>query len=141
MEKQIYHIRLNEDGHFAELVSGDPSGRYPSHVTLLPVAEPFCDVILKGFSRPSNKEQYFTVVDWVIAETYYGAADELRWEETRNERDRLLSACDWTQMPDSPLSETDRDAWAAYRQALRDIPNGFATPAQVVWPTHTAMEV
>lgn len=34
-------------------------------------------------------------------------------------RDRLLVESDWTQLPDAPV---DRDAWATYRQQLRDFP-------------------
>ena len=34
-------------------------------------------------------------------------------------RDRLLSESDWAMMPDAP---TDKEAWSAYRQALRDFP-------------------
>ena len=37
-------------------------------------------------------------------------------------RDDALNASDWTQMPDVPLSPEQRAAWAAYRQALRDLP-------------------
>lgn len=37
----------------------------------------------------------------------------------RYQRDRLLSASDWAMMPDAP---TDKEAWAQYRQALRDFP-------------------
>lgn len=39
----------------------------------------------------------------------------------RQRRDQLLAASDWTQLPDSPLSEDDRTEWAIYRQALRDL--------------------
>lgn len=35
------------------------------------------------------------------------------------QRDRLLFASDWTQLPDSPV---DSAAWAVYRQQLRDFP-------------------
>jgi hypothetical protein len=38
-----------------------------------------------------------------------------------NERNRLLSLCDWTQMPDAPLTNEERESWRLYRQALRDI--------------------
>lgn len=34
-----------------------------------------------------------------------------------------LQACDWTQVPDSPLTEPQREAWRTYRQALRDFPS------------------
>lgn len=49
----------------------------------------------------------------------------------RAERDALLRASDWTQLPDIPAST--RAAWAPYRQALRDI-TGQADPFSVVWP-------
>lgn len=39
----------------------------------------------------------------------------------RRRRDQLLAASDWTQLPDSPLSSSDRTAWGEYRQQLRDL--------------------
>ncbi|WP_367118350.1 phage tail assembly chaperone [uncultured Brevundimonas sp.] len=35
---------------------------------------------------------------------------------------------------DAPLSPDVRQAWATYRQALRDITQTFATPDEVTWP-------
>ena len=58
--------------------------------------------------------------------------EALAWDRVRDERDRLLAACDWTQVADAPV---DSAAWAVYRQALRDVPQDFATPDAVVWPT------
>ena len=52
----------------------------------------------------------------------------------RATRDRLLTACDWTQLPDSPLDETAKAAWATYRQALRDVPAQDGFPLTVNWP-------
>lgn len=40
-------------------------------------------------------------------------------DRMRHQRDRLLAASDWTQVADAPV---DREAWATYRQALRDFP-------------------
>jgi hypothetical protein len=40
-------------------------------------------------------------------------------ERMRIQRDRLLSESDWALIPDAP---TDKEAWAVYRQALRDFP-------------------
>ena len=37
-------------------------------------------------------------------------------------RDPLLAATDWTQVEDAPLSDKKKSEWAAYRQALRDLP-------------------
>lgn len=44
-------------------------------------------------------------------------------DNVRAQRDMLLGASDWTQMPDAPLTEKQREAWKAYRQALRDFPS------------------
>lgn len=38
----------------------------------------------------------------------------------RAERNRMLAATDWTQLPDAPLDDAQRAAWSAYRQSLRD---------------------
>ena len=51
--------------------------------------------------------------------------------EARAERNRLLSASDWTQVADAPV---DQAAWSAYRQALRDIPSQPGFPHSVEWP-------
>lgn len=51
--------------------------------------------------------------------------------QLRKMRNDLLSACDWTQVPDAPV---DRAAWAAYRQALRDLPANTIDPRNPAWP-------
>ena len=40
----------------------------------------------------------------------------------RSHRTHLLSESDWTQVADSPLSDSKKAEWATYRQALRDLP-------------------
>lgn len=59
--------------------------------------------------------------------------DAYSLDDVRVQRDFLLAACDHTQLPDSPLSSEIRDAWAVYRQALRDLP-GTASAAEITWP-------
>ncbi|MBU1229235.1 MAG: phage tail assembly chaperone [Proteobacteria bacterium] len=44
-----------------------------------------------------------------------------------------MASCDWTQLPDAPLSAEGKAAWAAYRQALRDVPEQAGFPL-VEWP-------
>lgn len=51
--------------------------------------------------------------------------------EVRQQRNALLSVCDWTQLPDAPV---DHAVWAAYRQALRDVTSQPGFPWEVVWP-------
>lgn len=43
----------------------------------------------------------------------------------RGLRNSLLKECDWTQMPDAPLSDTKRQEWETYRQELRNLPNNY----------------
>jgi len=56
----------------------------------------------------------------------------------RQRRIGLLSSSDWTQSADSPLSAEKKAEWAAYRQALRDLPDeqgSVNSIDNVVWPT------
>ena len=60
------------------------------------------------------------------------AALEGRKSEVRMMRNQLLLACDWTQIPDCTV---DKQAWATYHQALRDITKQEGFPDSVQWPT------
>jgi hypothetical protein len=52
---------------------------------------------------------------------YVLEAKEADWASVnRGKRDKLLRDSDWTQLPDVPLAT--KEAWATYRQALRDLP-------------------
>lgn len=57
-------------------------------------------------------------------------------ENLREERDKLLAESDWTQNRDVILSNDAE--WAAYRQALRDLPANTEDPNNPVWPTKPA---
>lgn len=59
----------------------------------------------------------------------------IRMEALRIQRDAKLKQSDWTQMPDSPLSVGVKNAWAAYRQELRDMPENIEDLANPMWPT------
>lgn len=51
----------------------------------------------------------------------------------RHARDMALTRSDFSQMADAP-SWVDQAAWAAHRQALRDVPQQGEFPWQVSWP-------
>ena len=53
----------------------------------------------------------------------------------RKNRDACLANSDWSQMPDSPLSPEQKQKWAEYRQALRDIPQSYPDFKGINWPT------
>ena len=54
--------------------------------------------------------------------------------DVRRERDKRISATDYILMPDYPISDDDREAVKAYRQALRDITKQDGFPIDIVWP-------
>ncbi len=56
------------------------------------------------------------------------------WARVRNHRDILMKETDWTQTGDAPLTADQKQAFADYRQALRDIPQTYPDPDNVVWP-------
>jgi hypothetical protein len=53
------------------------------------------------------------------------------WERLRLRRDRLLAATDFRMVVDAPWAT---EPWAAYRQALRDLPDNTTDPRVAVWP-------
>ena len=67
------------------------------------------------------------------------------WDAVIDKRNRRLQASDWTQIPDSPLTDAKKAEWATYRQALRDMPERVAdsdkattnpfTLNPTLWPT------
>ena len=56
------------------------------------------------------------------------------WDNIRIMRDHLLGISDWTQMPDTNLTEEQQQAWRDYRSKLRNITASFRTPLNVEWP-------
>ncbi|WP_042858205.1 tail fiber assembly protein [Dickeya sp. NCPPB 3274] len=52
-------------------------------------------------------------------------------EAVRRQRDNLLLASDWTQVPDAPV---DQQAWRSYREVLRQVPEQTGFPHNVEWP-------
>ena len=82
---------------------------------------------------PTKPGKYYTWggSSWQLDSTYL-------FTHIREERDRRLSNCDWTQGSDSPLSDSDKTSWATYRQSLRDVPSNNSSVtdyADVTWPT------
>jgi hypothetical protein len=61
--------------------------------------------------------------------------DEQRAELIRAERHTDLVKTDWTQLTDAPLTQTQKDNWALYRQQLRDLTKQPGFPLTVNWPT------
>lgn len=63
--------------------------------------------------------------------------DAVQWGKVREKRGFLLMECDWTQLPNSPLSNERQQEWALYRQALRDV-TLQTDPFNIAWPAPPA---
>ena len=63
---------------------------------------------------------------WVSKSDSLGAEND-----ARKQRDALLAASDWTQVPDAPAN---LKKWKVYRQKLRDITEQKGFPFDVIWP-------
>ena len=77
-------------------------------------------------------EWNFSTAAWAVNNTRLTA-------KVREARNGKLQICDWTQGPDSPLSDEKKAEWRTYRQSLRDImtnlPANLDDPDNVTWPT------
>lgn len=57
----------------------------------------------------------------------------------RVKRKALLEACDWVNLLDAPIDTATREAYRAYRQALRDLPEQPDFPDVIDWPALPAI--
>lgn len=79
--------------------------------------------------------QYYQ--NWIVTDATQEEIDQRidgQWSIVRRQRNEFLSECDWTQLPDSPLSEIKKQEWTTYRQSLRDI-TLQEDPFNIIWPT------
>lgn len=80
------------------------------------------------------------ITEWLLTHEIEAWADPIDYMELlRNVRNDKLLNSDWTQLEDAPLTVEQREAWATYRQALRDFPgeHTVTTKAEyeaLVWP-------
>ena len=68
---------------------------------------------------------------WIMSNPHSATLDP---EEVRAERNAKLTASDWTQIPDAPLTNNQRAEWAAYRHLLRELTEQPGFPSQAIWP-------
>jgi hypothetical protein len=97
-----------------------------------------------GYSGPYERPECnpkLETIDWdgtqFLVRPY--SFDELQKQhaKVRQQRIQLLKASDWTQIADYDLG-ADREDWAAYRQALRDLADA-PNPFDITWPQPPAI--
>ena len=82
----------------------------------------------------NEAKKRFATYEMRVAEpslTVDGAYEIIVADSVRAERDALLTATDFRMIRDTPW---EKSSWAAYRQALRDIPDSPGFPYDVIWP-------
>lgn len=93
-----------------------------------------------GYTGPYLEPEYnqnYETLSWnsnTLSFSINQIPDEDLWNVVRSIRDRLLQETDWSQLPDSPLTEEMKIKYMTYRQQLRDIPATYANPKDVVFP-------
>jgi len=93
-----------------------------------------------------NEEQYTDLQDNCDASESSGVVTIIKsaewlenknneaWRKIREERNQLLGESDYMILADAPVDETQKQEWTTYRQALRDIPQDYDSPDEVVYP-------
>lgn len=70
-------------------------------------------------------------IEYAEWQAQQGERDRIMADNVRDERNKRLAECDWTQLADAPVDDA---TWAVYRQALRDIPTQAGFPWNITWP-------
>lgn len=127
--------RANPGTSFPDQISDATAaafGCYPVQPTDPPADDP-----TQNLERTAVRRGDGWVEEWIstpataeeIAERTAGKSAAVR-----EQRNALLAACDWTQVPDAYSAKIDIGAWAAYRQQLRNVPERPGFPWEVEWP-------
>ncbi|KZN37580.1 hypothetical protein N474_04940 [Pseudoalteromonas luteoviolacea CPMOR-2] len=93
--------------------------------------------MLIDFEYNGKKYMHFdTEQEWpeFTAEQKEQIIDLALFADIRAKRNRLLAESDYTQMPDSDLSDSEKLAWVAYRKELRMLPQNYTAATDVIWP-------
>ena len=138
----------------------NPSTSFPQQISEATLNDFGADVVFEGpqasggtvyqYSQAAGVEQIsgkwytkyilgpvFTDGETTAAEqeaAYKASKDAEQAKSVRTSRDDKLKECDWTQLDDTPLSNTVKATWAIYRQALRDVTMQAGFPWTITWP-------
>ena len=86
--------------------------------------------------KPSNYHIWnLETEQWQEPENYQQLLFDEAASKVKQERQRLLTATDWTDTVSASTRLENYNAWQSYRQALRDITTQEGYPFNVIWPT------
>jgi len=105
-------------------------GVYPVEVSPKPDVAPDQDAVINTLPDYVNGAW---VLGWTVQQKTEQEIAQLA-DEVRAERNAKLTACDWTQLDDAPVSIDRKRIWQEYRQELRGVTSQAGFPTNVTWP-------
>jgi hypothetical protein len=141
-------VRIRQTGavmYEAEFRALFPNTGFPVQLTEEIINEFGGDVVFEGpQAQPTRYQVAFRdgveqidgkwYTKYSVADMEQEAKDALDASQAASQRafrNTLLSDCDWTQLPDAPVNT---QAWANYRQGLRDVTSQAGFPWDIQWP-------
>lgn len=83
------------------------------------------------FNEVYTEENYEII--WNLERRSWEFKRKINWNYIKELRSARLKQSDWTILPDAN-PKPSKEAWLEYRQVLRDIPQKFSNPEDVIWP-------
>jgi hypothetical protein len=112
------NIQTIPDGHELIALQSNPENDYVANGVII--------------SLPQKPNEFYIfnyeIKEWVPDTSLADAS-------VKSQRNALLTESDWTQIPNNPLTVDQQQAWAVYRQELRDVTSQSGYPFNVIWPT------
>ena len=119
-------MTLNMLGLTETLLSLQPEGQIWRFSVLNPVIDEATFNSIVKWTDPETAP-----IAWAAVQSAGKAGENIvSWRQLRWKRDELLEETDWWLMRGNAPEDQ-----LAYRQALRDLPENTANPAEPVWPT------
>jgi hypothetical protein len=135
----MYYLIVNKQSlttHYVYESSSGPDHNFMSYYT---------DDIYDHINIPDELLNYTSVIKaGKVDETIYLyvtyedklSVDTETWKQIRLTRNELLQQSDFYLMADYPINEIYRQETVVYRQKLRDIPQNYQSPFEIVWPVY-----
>lgn len=95
------------------------------------------ETVFVGVASPQEKRVVDGELRTIPQEIRDNRSRQEKWQRIRQRRAGLFRAQIDSLNPIrwEALDEAQKQAWRSYRQALRDLPQTFSNPEDVIWPT------
>lgn len=134
VEYPIFDLRVRFPNVSLPVDLTSPSNIPNGYVYVQEAAQPTCawdDVIVEGAPVPVGDIWVQTWEVKLASDIEKAHRTDSKAREVRNIRNSKLAQTDWTQLADA---QVDKELWATYRQALRDMSSQSEFPWNVSWP-------